>query len=333
MKAGINTWRWSLLLALGLLLCGCANPLRQLPQRPDTALYYQVATATDDDLSGDALLRQMAPVFVVAAPDNPDNRIGTPVLERQSGGVLTARIDAKRATLYAERRRFSTASGHYLNLVYRIHFPRVPLRLWPFNLTQGDNGGLLVIVTLDDAQRPLLYTTVHSCGCYLAMIPTAQLPPGAYPPEWPRGRQAVYGENLPAQLGLPPPARDARAHFLLRPQTHRVMDAWLGPVAAGSTPMRLAPLAELSRLPVSGGQGSFFHRQGSDTDYVRNNAKPWEWLLMSWWALDARVGRDKRLGAAPGDGPVFYTSLKPWARQASDLRDFPTFLAYWGWRL
>ena len=29
----------------------------------------------------------------------------------------------------------------------------------------------------------------------------------------------------------------------------------------------------------------------------------------------------------------FYTSLKPWNREASDMWDFATFLKFWGWRL
>lgn len=51
---------------------------------------------------------------------------------------------------------------------------------------------------------------------------------------------------------------------------------------------------------------------------------------MGWWALDGKVGEDKDLGYDIYDGPIFYTSLKPWARNASDLRDFSGFLEYWG---
>lgn len=54
---------------------------------------------------------------------------------------------------------------------------------------------------------------------------------------------------------------------------------------------------------------------------------------MSWWALDWRVGEDKKFGRHTSDGPVFYTSLRPWDRKRSDMRDFAGFLAYWGWRL
>ena len=53
---------------------------------------------------------------------------------------------------------------------------------------------------------------------------------------------------------------------------------------------------------------------------------------MSWWALDWRIGEDKKLGKNEDDGIRFYTSLKPWSRRASDLRNFKTFLRYWEWK-
>lgn len=58
-----------------------------------------------------------------------------------------------------------------------------------------------------------------------------------------------------------------------------------------------------------------------------------ERLLMSWWALDLYVGEDKAYSIHDKSGAVFYTSLKFWARQASDMKNFPEFLKYWGWNL
>ena len=55
--------------------------------------------------------------------------------------------------------------------------------------------------------------------------------------------------------------------------------------------------------------------------------------MISWWALDWRVGEDKAYGDKNETGAVFYTSLKPWNRQASDMWPFGDFLAFWGWGL
>jgi len=98
--------------------------------------------------------------------------------------------------------------------------------------------------------------------------------------------------------------------------------------------MPLKPLKMLEGLALpDGGSTSFYETEGSRKDYVKNSQKPWERLLMSWWAFDWRVGEDKKLGRDLQDGGRFYTSLKFWARDASDLRDFPRFLRYWGWKL
>jgi hypothetical protein len=61
--------------------------------------------------------------------------------------------------------------------------------------------------------------------------------------------------------------------------------------------------------------------------------KPLEKLFMSWWSMDWRVGEDKDLGPKEKTGTTFYTSLKFWAREKSDLWNFARFLKYWGWEL
>ena len=54
---------------------------------------------------------------------------------------------------------------------------------------------------------------------------------------------------------------------------------------------------------------------------------------MSWWTFDWRVGEDKKLGKNKNDSILFYTSLAPWYKDSSDMRDFNTFLKVWGWDL
>lgn len=64
--------------------------------------------------------------------------------------------------------------------------------------------------------------------------------------------------------------------------------------------------------------------------HVKGAWKPWETLVLGLVSLDLLVGMDKAYG---DPWNLFYTSLKPWARQDSDTNDFPRFLKYWGWRL
>jgi hypothetical protein len=94
-----------------------------------------------------------------------------------------------------------------------------------------------------------------------------------------------------------------------------------------------APLVaeeRLHHLPLGEGTTSFYYEKAPVTGYVKGAWKPWETVLMGWWAFDTYVGQDKDYGEPANP---FYTSLKPWARDDSDMGDFPRFLRYWGWRL
>jgi len=279
-----------------------------------------------------------APVFVVDKPTQSYNRIGTPSA-RMEGDDETVFVDGNQPTIFVRKTKFTTARGAYTNLTYRIHFEKVPFGPFPPNLGWGDNVGLLLMVTLNDSGQPILFTTVHTCGCYLAFVPTSYLPADAFPQGWNRARQKVYGESLP---GLIDYADGSPTYFrlmvLLQDRTHRIMDMWLADSRSSlryeTVGMPIKPLKTLEGLSLpGGGSTSFYETSGSRQDYVKNSQKPWERLLMSWWAFDWRVGEDKKLGRDREDGIVFYTSLKPWARTASDMRNFPVFLQYWGWNL
>lgn len=291
------------------------------------------------------------PVIVSERPRHSYNRMGQPEVIKQ-GDQLQLRINPDMAMVYTEKRLFETANGHYTNLIYRLHFEKVPFSLLPFNLTTGKNVGLLLVVTLNSEQQAVLVTTVHTCGCYLAMQPTNDLPEVAYPDNWNTHQQSVYGAVLPGLLKLDGTA-DEKLVIYLQGETHRVNHIDILPLHRvktqyASQPLALLPMSDLdelhnldklgsdrSALDKSGSAKleSMFEMSGADLGYVRGASKPFEFLLMSWWALDSHIGVDKRYGRAGDAGPSFYTSIKPWARQASDMRDFPRFLNYWGWRL
>lgn len=314
-----------------ITLSSCAYPRQPVPGNE------RLAYVLDDASSR---LAQFAPVFVVENSEKLYNRIGTPRAFLGKNGLAGVNVDPEQPSIYAEQRSFVTDRASYTNLVYRIHFKEVPATLVPFQLSAGKNVGLFVIVTLNDAGRPVLYSTVHTCGCYLAFVPTSFLPRESYPEGWPNDKQVVYGETLPVFLNLSGASDfyQEKIVIALRDGSHRVMGVALRGVGMFKSfnveKMKLYSLGSLERLPLnSGGLVSFFEETGSRRGYVKNTSKPRERLLMSWWAFDWRVGEDKKLGQGKNEPPVFYTSLKPWARDKSDLRDFKTFLEYWGWRL
>jgi len=279
-----------------------------------------------------------APVFLVRDAEKSFNRIGTPQVVTDSDGEPLVLVDAKQPTIFFEAQEFTTARGSYTNLVYRIHFEEVPLSLTSPNLTGGRNPGLLFIYTLDESGRLLLVTTVHSCGCYLAFLPTSAMPRDFLPADWSAEPQMVYGYSLPSLLHLPEGQENNRIAFTLEDETHRISgvtigdDIFLG-TGVGQVPVQLRPMLDLFSLPYQDRTLSFFETEGARKGYVRNNTKILERIFISWWAFDLHVGEDKAYSVNDTSDTVFYTSLKFWARSASDLKNFRDFLQYWGWRL
>ncbi len=319
--------------ALALLQGACAGlQPTSLRETADLAVY---AVAQQDE---DALAARLAPLFVVAGQDQPANLIGTPAARRDQAGCVQVFVDPALPSVYFQEQTFSTSQGTYTNLIYRVHFPEVPFSLLPLHLTAGKNGGLFVVITINDQEEPVLVTTLHTCGCYLAIIPTSFLPETAYPSGWRAAGQRIYGVALPGRIAFAAGvAPRLKVEIVIRDGDHRVAD--VRPLGADENtagyPLRhltLRPMADLQALPLDGGAStSFFEEQGSSRGYVKESHKPLERLLMSWWALDPRVGEDKALGPAEETGVTLYTSLKPWARRQSDLWHFADFLHYWGW--
>jgi len=290
--------------------------------------------SVDDTKPG--LLAKYAPILRIENSDRQFNKVGTVTARRDKNNKELIEIDTRRATLYGEQTSFEGQHGHYTNLIYRFHFSHVPFRAWPFSLTYGRNVGLFVIITLNQDEQPVLISTVHSCGCYLAFIPTDQLIESALPKGWSNSSQAVFGEKLPGLITLH--NKNSRFIIDLRSESHRIHNVSVSPPMNSSSdieimPMRLAAIEELRSLPIGEQTTSLFSQQGSRKGYVKGSHKPFEALLMSWWAFDRRIGVDKDYGDPEKTGTIFYTSLKPWKRKASNMWPFTDFLEFWGWSL
>lgn len=324
----MGLFRQTLRLATRILLPLCLAACAVAPHTTPDNQQYVFSTATE------TVLAQFAPNFIVDNADQDYNRIGTAGLRIQDD-ALQVYVDPNQATIYAAEQQFCASNQTFTNLIYRIHFSKTP---YP-HLTAGKNVGLIIIVTLNQAQQPLLVTTVHSCGCYLAFVPTTNLATEAYPTNWPVTDQEVYGERLPSILTMTDynPARD-KLLLHLRSGTHRIRDIQLIPAAQRQQQTRIVraeikPMAALRNLEYGDQHLSFFETEGSRKGYVRHSQKPFERLFMSWWAMDWRVGEDKDLGPSEQTGVVFYTSLKFWDWDESNLWNFGNFLDYWGWKL
>lgn len=312
------------------LLSSCATI--PPPSQKDGLLAY---AARPDE----TIIRRHLPVFFVENPNEKYNLIGTPSARINRAGKEEIFVDPEIPTIYTETRRFATAKNSYTNLIYRIHFEKIPFSLVPFYLGSGNNVGIIVVITLNSDNEPILCTTVQTCGCYLAFVPTSYLPEDAYPDHWNTAGQTVYSEHLPGLLDFKvSPLAQTITTILIKTGDHRVKDIALSNLDSilehQTVLAQIQPLSALGSLPLgNGGSTSFFDNLAQREGYVKGSHKPWERILMSWWAFDWRLGEDKQLGGDKDDRPVFYTSLKPWARNDSDMRNFPTFLDYWGWKL
>ncbi len=319
-----------------LLSIGCAH---HFPIARDSHQVLYLAESSDAESPSADIIKKHAPVFRVFDYQDRFNRIGRPTAEKNRSGSVIIGIDTDRPTYFVENRTFTTDKDTYTNLIYRIQFPSVPYSLVPFNLTAGQNPGLMVVITLNRQNEPLLVTTVHTCGCYKAFTATTALPENAWPQKYRDSKEkiSVYGEKLPVSVDYRSKI-NPRLLLDLRPEVHRVMDleiidaAALKDIRSSNFVLKVSikPSEYLTRLPINGETTSFYHASGWKKDHVKGAVKPFETLFMSWLSLDFLIGTDKVYGSV--DNP-FYTSIKPWNRLRSDTNDFPRFLKFWGWGL
>ena len=307
------------------LLTGCSLTSPVPPESRQQGVYLLPKT-------GDTLLNRHAPIFLVEDNQLNYHRIRTPSVRVRPSGQEDIYIDPDRATIYNMTQEFETSTGSYTNLIYRVHFPLTPLP----HLTAGKNGGLLIYITLNSQDEAILITTLHTCGCFLAFIPTTKLPAKSWPSGWQKNEQIVYGEELPGLIE----SQNARQSLIInvRSETHRVMNIKYANRAdyenIDTLPMHIKPMAELNKLPAANNQSvSFFATEGIRKGIVKGRSKPREMLFMAWLALEPCVGEDKALGPPEETGAKLYTSLKFWARDSSNIWFFPRFLHYWGWDL
>jgi len=314
-----------------LILSGCAYSQKGIHE-PIHTIYLSHGEA-------DSLINRFAPVFLIYNHREPYNRIGLPSAKFDAQGNEKIYVAHERPAIYHMTRHFSTEKGTYTNLIYRVHFSEIPFSLIPFHISAGKNVGLMVVITLDASQRPLLVTTVGTCGCYAAIVPTSHLPPGALPLDWKNEPLEVYGEKLAPFLdfeGL----KNPRLVIHLRSEVHRVMH--LEPLEEERLrnlnrftiiKAPLIPMASLEHIPINGGKTSFYHDRGPLKGHVKGSVKLWETLLLGLVSLDLFVGTDKVYGDSEITENPFYTSLKAWNRYSSDMWNFADFLKFWGWRL
>jgi hypothetical protein len=145
-----------------------------------------------------ALAATYAPSFEIRIEGDYD-RFGE---LRWTRGGETPEVDASQLAVYVKAAQIRYRERMLLQLVYTIWFPERP-RQGSFDLLAGRLDGIVWRVTLAPDGEPLLYDSIHPCGCYHKFFPTPRARPLAAPDaleEWafvPQGLPRVAEEERP----------------------------------------------------------------------------------------------------------------------------------------
>lgn len=114
---------------------------------------------------GPERVRQHAPVFLIAE-ESPFDRFGYPEEDRDR----SVAIDTSRATVTWRLGETSFKGETLGQISYALWFPGRP-RTKALDLLSGSLDILIFRVTLAPDGKPLLYDTIHGCGCYHLFFP------------------------------------------------------------------------------------------------------------------------------------------------------------------
>ena len=185
----------------------------------------------------DALFRKFAPQVIVEQRSHAD-RIGTPVRDADD----RIRIDTGRPAVFTFPGYTRLDSRVLPQLNYAFWFPERPPES-RLDLFAGELSGVLWRVTLDHALHPVLYDSIHQCGCYHKLF----VPMGSR-----IDLEAVEGER-PLVFTLDPNITQSRGLRLrLEAGQHYIIDVAEAFPAASTERYVLESYASHLQLPAQG---------------------------------------------------------------------------------
>ncbi|MGF1612746.1 MAG: hypothetical protein ACFCVA_02210 [Gammaproteobacteria bacterium] len=202
-----------------------------------------------DDPDRRSLFAAFAPVWEVDVAAETD-RIGMPYWDRRP------EVDTGKPVVFTHLSYARLDGDILLQLNYVVWFPARP-RTGTFDLLGGRLDGIIWRVTLTADGRPLLYDSVHNCGCYHRFFPTPSLR---------LTRRSVGFEEpilVPQQVNSVP----SRKVIRVASRTHSVQRVYSTPGDTGfdrvtEMAYRFRDYDELRALPVGAGYRSLFGPDG-----------------------------------------------------------------------
>ncbi len=258
--AGIRRWHAETINAFAL-------PLERLPQlgalrryapAPPAALDHAGQAEVAHDVLGvpqlapahlEQLIARHAPLYEVDTADEND-RIGTLAWAGGPDGKPTVTVDVARPAAYTRIAHARLGARVHLQLVYTVWFGARPPK-GAFDVLAGRLDGLVWRVTLGSDLEPLVYDTIHPCGCYHLFFPTARVRVRERPIEG----EGAFDESVvvPQTIAAAGPRQRlllrlaARSHYLERVL---VVDTSAAAAAPASAPYVLRDDDELRALPI-----------------------------------------------------------------------------------
>ena len=185
------------------------------------------------------LLAGYAPVLEVQTAGDHD-RLGHPRLDAHG----RASVDTSRPVLFGRIAWTRYGETTLLQLVYTAWFPERPSD-GVFDLLGGALDGIVWRATLAPDGEPLVYDSIHPCGCFHMFFPTPRAEPLAAPD--PQDEWAF----VPTALAAVP--ADARIRIRVAARTHYLIGVVADAGAASATRYALADEDVLRVLPLPGG--------------------------------------------------------------------------------
>jgi len=222
------------------------------------------------------LLSAFAPMIRVGS-EREEDRIGHP---KWMQGETSERIeiDVTRPTLFG-RIAYAYWNGKpTLQLVYTMWFSERP-KTGTFDILGGSLDGLIWRVTLDHQGRPIVYDSIHPCGCYHLFFPASDIERQSLPEDSDLRETILVPERAPVLT------QGERIMLTLEPGTHYLVsvDAALSNQQTGEVAPYVihsgdqVPDQELRLLPLPGGLStrSIYGEDG----VIRQSERLERWIL------------------------------------------------------
>lgn len=178
-----------------------------------------------------------------------------PVLEIETSGDFdrigklfwsdadTPAVDVAQPTVYVRLGFTRYGDRTLLQLVYVAWFPERP-KDSNTDLLGGELDGIVWRVTLAPDGEPVLFDTIHPCGCYHTFFPTPRIEPVPSP------QRTLEWAFTPAEL--PAINEGSRVTISAATRTHYLRNVWPREISEG-TQYVFADYNELRSLPLPGG--------------------------------------------------------------------------------